>query len=238
MGAAVSVVDVDADGLPDLYVTNSREGSNNRLYRNRGDGTFEDVAGAAGHRRRESVRTAASRWARSGATTTTTATKICCCTAGAAPISSTTTGGRAFTRVTTAGLPAWANINSAVWFDFDRDGRLDLFLGGYYSRARQSLEARGHEDDAGELRVRDQRRTQVPVSQSRRRPVRGGQRAGRPGVAPLGARGGRGGSARLGLSRISSSPTTTACRSCSSTRAAASAKWDARRGSGTPRRAA
>src|SRR5687768_707415 len=44
MGAAVAVADVDADGDADLYVTNSREGSKNRLYRNRGDGTFEDVA--------------------------------------------------------------------------------------------------------------------------------------------------------------------------------------------------
>ena len=45
MGAAVSVVDFDARRRADLYVTNSREGSQNRLYRNRGDGTFEDVAG-------------------------------------------------------------------------------------------------------------------------------------------------------------------------------------------------
>ncbi|MEO8078387.1 MAG: VCBS repeat-containing protein, partial [Acidobacteriota bacterium] len=44
MGAAVSVVDVDRDGLPDLYVTDSKEGSKNRLFHNRGNGTFEDVA--------------------------------------------------------------------------------------------------------------------------------------------------------------------------------------------------
>jgi hypothetical protein len=48
MGAAVSVVDVDADGHADLYVTNSGEGSRNRLFRNRGDGTFEDVADRLG----------------------------------------------------------------------------------------------------------------------------------------------------------------------------------------------
>src|SRR5258705_134046 len=43
MGASVSVVDFDHDGLLDFYVVNSGEGSKNRLYRNRGDGTFEDV---------------------------------------------------------------------------------------------------------------------------------------------------------------------------------------------------
>src|SRR5260370_14082941 len=30
------------------------------------------------------------------------------------------------------GLPEWANINSATWVDFDRDGHLDLFLAGYW----------------------------------------------------------------------------------------------------------
>jgi hypothetical protein len=44
MGASVSVADFDRDGRPDLYTTNSGEGSANRLYRNLGDGTFRDVA--------------------------------------------------------------------------------------------------------------------------------------------------------------------------------------------------
>ena len=44
MGAAVSIVDFDRDGLLDIYVTNSGEGSQNRLYRNLGNGTFRDVA--------------------------------------------------------------------------------------------------------------------------------------------------------------------------------------------------
>ncbi|MBL8863532.1 MAG: CRTAC1 family protein [Planctomycetes bacterium] len=38
--------DFDEDGFPDLYVSNMA--APNRLYRNRGDGTFEDVARAAG----------------------------------------------------------------------------------------------------------------------------------------------------------------------------------------------
>ncbi len=38
--------DYDSDGNPDLYVTSTRGG--NALFRNRGDGTFEDVTEAAG----------------------------------------------------------------------------------------------------------------------------------------------------------------------------------------------
>ncbi|HZF73065.1 MAG TPA: VCBS repeat-containing protein, partial [Gemmatimonadaceae bacterium] len=48
LGASVSVTDFDGDGKPDLYFTNSRFGEPNALYRNRGDGTFEDVAASAG----------------------------------------------------------------------------------------------------------------------------------------------------------------------------------------------
>ena len=44
-GMGVAVGDIDNDGWPDLYLTNLGE---NRLYRNRGDGTFEDVSEASG----------------------------------------------------------------------------------------------------------------------------------------------------------------------------------------------
>src|SRR5947207_3386122 len=44
MGAAVAVADFDRDGWQDFYVTDSAEGSLNRLYRNQGDGTFKNVA--------------------------------------------------------------------------------------------------------------------------------------------------------------------------------------------------
>lgn len=49
-GLAVAVGDVDGDGWPDLYVTTEPGGgpSGNALFRNNGDGTFTDIAVAAG----------------------------------------------------------------------------------------------------------------------------------------------------------------------------------------------
>src|SRR6266849_10119675 len=43
----IAVGDADGDGLDDLYVAQP-SGLPNRLYRNRGDGTFEDITDQAG----------------------------------------------------------------------------------------------------------------------------------------------------------------------------------------------
>ncbi len=133
MGAAVSVVDVDADGKPDLYVTNSQVGSHNRLYRNRGDGTFEDVAGALGIAALNESGMGVSMGSAWGDYDNDGFDDLLLHRWGRQELFHND-GGRAFTRVSEqAGLPAWANINAATWLDFDRDGRLDFFMGGYFA---------------------------------------------------------------------------------------------------------
>lgn len=133
MGAAVSVVDFDRDGFADLYVTNSKEGSNNRLYRNRGDGTFEDVAEKLGVADLNRPETGVSMGAVWGDYDNDGYEDLLLYRWGR-PDLFRNDEGKGFTRVSEgATLPSWANVNTAVWLDFDRDGKLDFFLGGYYS---------------------------------------------------------------------------------------------------------
>ena len=132
MGAAVSIVDFDRDGWPDIYVTNGGEGSHNALYHNQHDGTFRDVAGEVGLADVNQAGTGASMGAVWGDYDNDGYEDVVLYKWGK-PELFHNDGGTHFTRVTEqAGLPAWANINSAVWFDYDGDGKLDLFLGGYY----------------------------------------------------------------------------------------------------------
>ena len=128
LGAAVSVADLNNDGWPDLYFTNSRFGYPNALYLNRGDGTFVDTARAAGladlNRPGEGVSMGAVwgdfdndgliyKW-------------------GYLQLFKNM-GDLHFKDVTeAAGLRHWMNSNGAVWFDYDRDGLLDLYVAGYY----------------------------------------------------------------------------------------------------------
>lgn len=133
MGAAVSVVDFDRDGWQDLYVTNSGEGSYNALYRNKGDGTFEDVAAALGVADVNRKETGVSMGAVWGDYDNDGYEDLFLYKWGR-PELYHNDAGQGFTRVTDgAGLPEWINANTAVWLDYDRDGLLDLFIGGYYA---------------------------------------------------------------------------------------------------------
>src|SRR6201995_3679769 len=132
MGAAASVVDFDRDGWPDLYATNSATGSQNHLYRNMHDGTFQDVAAQMGLADVNQSGTGVSMGAIWGDYDNDGYEDLFLIKWGR-PELFHNDHGHGFNRVSdTAGLPPWINANSAVWFDYDGDGLLDLFVGGYY----------------------------------------------------------------------------------------------------------
>ena len=130
MGAAVSVVDYDRDGWQDLYVTSSRMGSMNRLYRNLGGEGFEDVATDLGVA--DVNRAGVSMGAVWGDYDNDGFEDLFLYKWGR-PELFRNREGKVFERVTEiAGLPEWINAGSAIWVDYDCDGHLDIFVAGYW----------------------------------------------------------------------------------------------------------
>jgi hypothetical protein len=134
LGASVSVADVNNDGWPDVYFTNSRFGYPNALYLNRGDGggSFVDVARAAGvadvNRPGEGVSMGAV-W---GDCDNDGLEDLLIYKWGYLQLFHNE-GKLHFKDVTEAAeLRHWMNSNAAVWFDYDRDGLLDLYVTGYF----------------------------------------------------------------------------------------------------------
>ena len=132
MGASVTIVDYDRDGWPDIYVTNSDEGSKNHLYHNLHNGKFEDVAEKMGLADVNKPGTGVSMGACWGDYDNDGYPDLLLYKWGK-PELFHNDGGKGFTRVSEkVGLPAWINANSATWVDYDNDGKLDLLICGYY----------------------------------------------------------------------------------------------------------
>ena len=129
-GAAVAVADFDKDGWQDFYVTNSREGSLNRLYRNKGDGTFEDVAQSVGLADVNRHETGVSMGAVWGDYDNDGYEDLFLYRYGQPQLFHNESGQRFVAAGT--GFPRCVNANAATWLDYDRDGLLDLFLAGYW----------------------------------------------------------------------------------------------------------
>jgi hypothetical protein len=139
VGAAAAAADYDLDGRVDLYVTNTRKGEPNHLYRNRGDGTFEDVAAELGVADVNGVDGASTDcvwadydndgdpdlyvvlWGRDRLFRND----------GAAGFVDVT--GRAFRGEDGSPGSPWANGCAAIWFDYDGDALLDLYVGNYFA---------------------------------------------------------------------------------------------------------
>jgi enediyne biosynthesis protein E4 len=132
VGAGVSVTDFDGDGWPDLYFTNSHFGAPNALYRNRHDGTFEDVAASAGladlNRPGEGVSMGAV-W---GDFDDDGREDVLVYRYGYLALFRNVDGHHFEDVTEEAGLRRWVNSNGAIWLDYDRDGRLDLYVTAYF----------------------------------------------------------------------------------------------------------
>jgi hypothetical protein len=132
LGASVSVADFDGDGKPDLYFTNSRFGEPNALYRNRGDGTFEDVAATAGLADLNKPGEGVSMGAVWGDFDNDGHEDVLVYRYGYLALFRNVDG-RHFQDITeAAGLRRWVNSNGAIWLDYDRDGLLDLYVTAYF----------------------------------------------------------------------------------------------------------
>jgi enediyne biosynthesis protein E4 len=133
MGASVTICDYNKDGWPDIYVTNSHVGSQNHLYRNNHDGTFTDVAAQLGIADLNEPGTGVCMGALWGDFENTGYEDLLVYKWGHCRLFHNDQGKRFIDITQKSGLPAqWMNINSATAFDYDRDGRLDILLCGYY----------------------------------------------------------------------------------------------------------
>jgi hypothetical protein len=137
-GSGVAVADFDGDGHDDIYFCNQH--GPNALYRNKGDGTFEDVTAAAGVGLGDRVCVAATfadydNDGRQDLFVTSTR--------GGNVLFHNEGNGRFKDVTKAAGLDHVGHSQACAFFDYDRDGRLDLLVTntarwtGDFDRARK-----------------------------------------------------------------------------------------------------
>jgi hypothetical protein len=135
LGAAAAVADYDGDGFEDLFVTDSRLGGKNHLYHNEfgrtGKLTFTDVAVAAGVADGNDAAnaTADALWFdyNNDARPDLYVVRF-----GQSLLYENLGGGKFKDVTRAAGLTGYHNAITAIAFDYDRDGDLDLFVGSYF----------------------------------------------------------------------------------------------------------
>ncbi len=122
-GCGVAVADIDGDGHDDVYLLN--QFGKNALYRNKGDGTFEDWTDKAGVGLGDRVCVAAA----FGDTLNQGRPDLYVTSTRGGNVFYRNNGDGTFRDATKeAGLTLVAHSQTAVFFDYDGDGFLDLFV--------------------------------------------------------------------------------------------------------------
>src|ERR1700722_18165301 len=131
LGASAAVADYDGDGYDDIFVTDSKLGGKNHLYHNNRDFTFTDVAECAGvaNGNDDKNATADSLWFDFN---NDGKPDLLVVRFGHNQLFQNMGNGK-FKDVTKgSGLDGYKNAITAIAFDYDRDGKLDLFVGSYF----------------------------------------------------------------------------------------------------------
>ena len=122
-GNGVAIADVDGDGLADIYFVNQVGG--NQLSKNVGGGRFQDISASAGVAVPDKVSVSAS----FADIDNDGDADLYVTTVRGGNVLFENDGHGRFRDITAAsGLTYVGHSSSAVFFDYDRDGRLDLFL--------------------------------------------------------------------------------------------------------------
>jgi ASPIC and UnbV/FG-GAP-like repeat len=131
LGAAAAVADYDSDGYDDIFVTDSKLGGKNHLYRNNGNLTFTDVAEQAGVADGNDAENASADalwldYNNDGRP------DLFVVRFGHSQFFENLGDGRFQDVTRKAGLWRYLNAITAIAFDYDHDGFVDLFIGSYF----------------------------------------------------------------------------------------------------------
>jgi hypothetical protein len=122
-GNGLAIADVDGDGLSDIYFVNQVGG--NQLWKNAGDGKFQDITASAGVAVPDKISVSASF---ADINNDGDADLYVTTVRGDNVLFENDGHGRFRDITAAAGLKYVGHSSSAVFFDYNRDGRLDMFL--------------------------------------------------------------------------------------------------------------